>query len=95
MNKDKDNNPYNDIEYTNNVVQRTFSKNISEKELTWHRDHEDRDILVINENDWYIQIDNELPQKLTINEQYFIPKNIYHRVIKGTTDLVVNITKKY
>jgi hypothetical protein len=38
-----------------------------------------------------LQMDNELPQSLT--ETIFIPKNTYHRVIKGTGDLVVRVKK--
>ena len=84
--------PYSE-EKNGNIVRRTFAKDVSEKELTWHRDREDRVVLPINENDWYLQMDNELPKKLDINEEYFIPKNTYHRIIKGSTDLVVEVIK--
>ena len=84
--------PYRE-EKNGNIVRRTFANDVSVKELTWHRDREDRVVLPINENDWYIQMDNELPKKLDIDEEYFIPKNTYHRVIKGSTDLVVEVIK--
>jgi len=84
--------PYSEEE-NGNIVRRTFSSSVSESELTWHRDHEDRVVLPINENDWYLQMDNELPKRLDINEEYFIPKNTYHRVIKGSTDLMVEVIK--
>ena len=84
--------PYTEEE-NGNIVRRTFSTDVSETELTWHRDREDRVVLPINENDWYLQMDNELPKKLDINEEYFIPKNTYHRVIKGSTDLMVEVIK--
>lgn len=74
-----------------NIIRRTFSKNVSDKELTWHRDHEDRIVIPINENDWYVQFDNELPKKLNVDEEFFIPKNTFHRVIKGSSDLMVEI----
>ena len=38
-----------------------------------------------------VQFDNELPKKLNVNEEYFIPKNTFHRVMKGSNDLVVEI----
>lgn len=72
---------------------RTFNKNVVSEELVWHRDREDRVVKVLSENDWMFQFDNELPIKLMVNESITIPKNTYHRVIKGTTDLVVEITK--
>ena len=76
-----------------NIVRRTFSNNIPESELVWHRDHEDRVVLPLNENDWMVQMDNELPTKLTVGEEYFIPKNTFHRVIKGSGELHVEIIK--
>ena len=82
--------PYSEEE-NGNIVRRTFSIDVSESELTWHRDREDRVILPINENDWYLQMDNELPRPLT--EMVYIPKNTYHRVIKGMGDLKVRINK--
>jgi len=83
-------NPYNE-NINGNILRRTFSKDVLDKELTWHRDHEDRIVIPINENDWYVQFDNELPKKLNIDEEFFIPKNTFHRVIKGSSDLVVEI----
>ena len=38
-----------------------------------------------------VQLDNQLPVPLT--ETIFIPKEMYHRVIKGTGDLTVKIKK--
>ena len=82
--------PYSE-ERNENVIRRTFSKSVNESELTWHRDKADRVIIVLNESDWYLQFDNELPKKLNLDEEHFIPKNTFHRVIKGDTDLMVEI----
>jgi len=38
-----------------------------------------------------IQLDNEIPKTLT--EKVSIPKNTYHRVIKGSGDFKVRIKK--
>jgi hypothetical protein len=70
---------------------RTFSNNVDDSELVWHRDKEDRIVESIGNTDWMIQIDNELPKPLT--ERTFIPKEKYHRVIKGSGDLVVRVKK--
>jgi len=69
---------------------RTFADSISEHELVWHRDLEDRKLEVIGITDWLIQLDNKLPQ--TINNTV-IPKNMWHRLIKGTDNLVIKIHK--
>jgi hypothetical protein len=70
---------------------REFSKDVSEWELEWHWDDEDRIIESFTATDWQFQFDNELP--VTINEKIFIPKGKIHRVIKGTTDLKLRVWK--
>lgn len=82
--------PFQQQEHEGYII-RKFSQNISEGELKWHFDGEDRTVVPLNENDWQFQFDNELPQ--AINKTIFIPEGIYHRVIKGTTDLIVKIIK--
>ena len=89
----QDDKPYGEEIDENGIIRRTFSENVDESELEWHRDKEDRIVLPINENDWLIQFDNELPKKLNVNEEIFIPKNSFHRIIKGSNDLIVEIAK--
>lgn len=83
-------NPYIEV-LENNISYRTFYVNISDEELVWHRDREDRVVTSLHETDWMIQLDNELP--LHISDQIFIPKGVYHRLIKGTKDLKLKIVK--
>lgn len=71
---------------------RTFSQNTDSDELKWHRDRENREVKIIENDDWFLQMDNELPQKLIVGEKYYIPIGVYHRVIKGKGNLVVEIT---
>lgn len=70
---------------------RTFNQDVPDNELVWHRDKEDRIVESVGETDWMVQLDNQLPQ--TLNKNIFIPKEVYHRVIKGSGDLVVKIKK--
>ena len=70
---------------------RTFSNETDSGELVWHRDKEDRIVESIGDTNWMIQLDNEIPKPLT--ERTFIPKEVYHRVIKGDGDLKVRIKK--
>ena len=70
---------------------RTFSNETDSGELVWHRDKEDRIVESIGDTNWMIQLDNEIPKLLT--ERIFIPKEVYHRVIKGDGDLKVRIKK--
>jgi len=84
------NKPY--VEERNlNIIKRTFNEDINENELVWHRDREDRIVIPLYENNWMLQLDNELPIRLNVNEEYFITKNTFHRVIKGSGELTVEI----
>jgi len=69
---------------------RSFDQNVPEEELVWHRDREDRIVKALHQTDWQVQLENELPTTLT---EIFIPQGLYHRVIKGTEDLTVEVTK--
>ena len=74
-----------------NTFIRDFKQDTDSGDFHWHRDHEDRIIESIGETDWMIQLDNQLP--MLINEKVFIPKGMYHRVIKGTGDLKIKLIK--
>lgn len=84
-----------DFPFTQNTfdgkIMRTFSSNVDEAELKWHFDLKDRKVQVIRGDNWELQMDNQLPEKLTPLKEYFIPKGVYHRVIKGEGDLVILI----
>ena len=81
--------PYTDLERTDNYIVREFSQNIDPIELMWHRDDEDRTIEILGETDWAIQLDNSLPTSL--NDRIFIKRHQWHRVIKGTGNLLLKI----
>jgi hypothetical protein len=76
---------------TVNKFKRVFSQDVPEKELVWHRDKENRLVEVLEDTDWYFQMDNKLPIPLKKGVTFDIPKETFHRVIKGTTDLVILI----
>lgn len=81
--------PYKDLEKTDSYIIREFSQDIDPIELLWHRDDEDRTIEIIGETDWALQLDNSLP--VSLNERIFIPRHEWHRVIKGTGNLLLKI----
>lgn len=86
-------NPYTE-NITNNesIVERLFEESCTQDDLLWHRDPEDRRVLAIEKTDWLIQLDNELP--ISLNSQVFIPKETYHRLIKGSGDLKIIVKKQ-
>jgi len=82
--------PYTEKQITSKSYLRTFLIDTSEEELKWHWDEEDRIIFSVEETDWLFQFDNKLPQSM--NSKIFIPKGQLHRIIKGSDDLLINVT---
>jgi hypothetical protein len=83
--------PYFEVQ-TCEYIYRKFTQDTPEEELVWHRDENDREVEILEPTDWLFQFDNELPQLL--KEKLFIPRETYHRLIKGTGNLGVRI-KEY
>jgi hypothetical protein len=81
--------PFKQKEIDSNNKERIFSSNISQEELMWHRDNENRIISSINKTDWLIQLEDSLP--IPIENEILIPIGTWHRLIKGTCDLHINI----
>ena len=77
--------------YDNGVIIRKFEYDIESEELVWHRDRRTREVTVLDGDNWKIQLDNKLPEELVKGKIYKIPKMEYHRIIKGTGQLVVKI----
>lgn len=70
---------------------RTFKSSLDENDLKWHWDEEDRIINPTHETNWCFQLDNELPRELV--GEIKIPKGLWHRLIKGSGDLELEIQK--
>ena len=83
--------PFKETHLQDNLYLREFEESVDTDDLEWHKDREDRIVEVIGETDWELQMDNQLPQRMT--GKIFIPKEVWHRVIKGNNELKVKITK--
>lgn len=70
---------------------RTFHQDVEDDELKWHQDLKDRSVTILQSDGWEFQMDNGLPNKMNVGDKIFIPKFVWHRVIKGKGDLVVSI----
>lgn len=77
-----------------NYEKRKFSKDTSDEELIWHVDKEDRLVYIKKSGGWRVQYDNQLPFFLSDNTYIFIPKGMWHRIIRGDDKLVVNVYKQ-
>jgi hypothetical protein len=76
-----------------NIFLREFKESIESEELKWHMDQEDREVKIIESNGWKLQLDNQLPILLEEGKTYFIEKYNFHRVIKGSGNLIVEVKK--
>lgn len=83
--------PYKETALDYNQYIREFSPDVDNHELEWHLDRENRIVDVIQNDGWEFQLDNQLP--IHLDKTIFIPKETYHRVIKGNGKLIVKITK--
>ena len=82
--------PFEQIEKEGKLI-RIFSPDVESDELKWHQDLKDRKVIIIEDGGWQFQMEDSLPNKLSIAEQIFIPKLVWHRVIKGSGKLIVEI----
>jgi hypothetical protein len=72
-------------------IQRDFSTEVEEGELKWHFDLKDRHVTILAAGGWLFQLDDSLPNKIHNGQEIFIPKFVWHRVIKGDGVLKVSI----
>ena len=82
--------PYSQIK-EGSVIVRKFSETSSDDELVWHRDENDREVTVISGAGWKFQYDDGLPFDMCKGDVILVPKDSWHRIIKGEGDLVVSI----
>lgn len=82
--------PFEQTENNGKLI-RTFNPDVDDEELKWHQDLRDRKVVVIEGGGWEFQMEDDLPVELINAEQIYIPKLVWHRVIKGTGTLIVEI----
>jgi quercetin dioxygenase-like cupin family protein len=72
---------------------RTFYSTVSSDEMVWHRDKEERKVTVIEGEGWRFQFNVSLTIELREGKEVMIPREMYHRLLKGKTKLVLQIEK--
>ena len=85
--------PYTEILLENGNKFRVFSESVDTSDLVWHQDQHDRKIYVHESNQWSLQFDNCLPTLLEAGNVYTVPRDTWHRVIKGEGNLVIQISE--
>ena len=82
--------PYFEERISDNVRIRHFDHTMPDHLFKWHYDLEDRVVSPLHSTDWQFQFDDQLP--FTITDDITIPRGVYHRLIKGTAPLALEIT---
>ena len=85
--------PYIQTVHQNKII-REFAHDVDLHELVWHRDKKDRYVTILEGTGWKFQYDNMLPIALHKGQTIFIPKETFHRVLKGSDTLKIQITEK-
>jgi hypothetical protein len=86
------NKPYIDKKTNDESYERLFKHDVNDDEMVWHRDHESREIEILEGVGWMLQCDNQLPFELRIGDKLCIPKMEYHRIYRiGSSDLKIKI----
>ena len=83
--------PYKDNIHNKNKFTRVFREHTPDNELEWHRDRNNRTVTVVECNGWKFQEDNKLPKTLKPGDVLKIKANQFHRIIKGSGSLVLEI----
>lgn len=87
--------PYTDTKISSSSWIREFDiLSIESDDYVWHRDKNDRTVTVLEGEGWQFQLDNELPHIINMNDNIFIPKMVYHRIIPGKTKLRIKINEE-
>jgi quercetin dioxygenase-like cupin family protein len=86
--------PYQEVINKDNSRLREFKIDVDDDELKWHKDANNRYVTILEGEGWQFQRDNELPFTLKKGDTIFIAKETYHRVLKGSSNLLINIKEE-
>lgn len=76
---------------TQNCFFKEFKISNDDEEFEYHLDKTSRFLKVLNTSDWMFQFKDVAPQKMTKGMVIHISKKIKHKMIKGTTNLSVQV----
>ena len=85
--------PYTEKMLSETTRIRKFSSSTPEDQLVWHRDRQDRVVEVVGGEGWMFQRDDSVPVLIGPGSIFEVSANEWHRIIKGSGDLIVKITE--
>ena len=84
-------NPYSEQQLSSNIKLRSFDPNAALNEDTWHRDANERVVVIIEGSGWKFQNEDQIPTDLLPGDVLTIPAQSWHRIMPGKDRLVVLI----
>jgi hypothetical protein len=85
--------PYREKRLADGRILREFSQDVGSHELEWHMDRNDREVVVVEGHGWKLQLESGLPFDLAPGGTYSIPRESWHRVVKGSSPLRILINE--
>ena len=82
--------PYKETRGVSHML-REFDADVSHEELVWHRDKRTRAVTPVKCEGWKFQRDNEPPFEMEEGETIVIEAETFHRIIRGSGKLVLEI----
>lgn len=86
--------PYREKRFSGNRILREFSENVPVDDLEWHMDRKNRRVTVVEGTDWKLQLESGLPFTIQPGGTYFIPKESWHRLLRGSGKLRIIIVEE-
>ena len=83
-------NPYKDTQQDGYFI-REFNESSPDEEFVWHRDRANRTIVAKEGEEWFIQMDNKMPEVIEIDKPFTIKEGVFHRILKGKGTLKLEI----
>lgn len=78
-------------EIEDNRILRRITENVEECLLNWHVDKYDRKVTPVECDGWMFQYDNQPPFEMKVGESFYVKAEEFHRIIKGSGTLVLDI----
>tara|TARA_R100000908_G_scaffold64745_1_gene49785 strand:+ start:235 stop:507 length:273 start_codon:yes stop_codon:yes gene_type:complete len=86
--------PYKQLKIGHTIFRLFYKKEDRNLYYKWHTDENSRNVWFLPFGKWQIQFDDDLPEKINPKGIYWIPKGLYHRLIRKSGILLCVIFEK-
>lgn len=86
--------PYKQLKIGTYIFRIFYKKEDKNLYYKWHQDTNTRNVWFLPIGKWYIQYNEKLPELISPFFTYYIPRNLYHRLIRKKGLLFCIISEK-